>query len=85
MDKTKIYILHYTCGDILRVTCYNKACDLCNQLHPLYYEEKYVDKDELYNLINIYNSEHGNFIHISNVIPDGWESKEQFYNINKVI
>ena len=83
MDKTKIYILHYTCGDILRVTCYSKACDLCNLLHPVYYEEKYVDKDELYELIN--SSSHGNYIHITTVIPDGWESKEEYYNITKVL
>ena len=77
MDKLKIYILHYTCDDgDIKVTCNKGACDLCKLHTPLYYEEKYVNNNELYELIN--DSKIGNYIHISTVIPHGWKSKDEF-------
>lgn len=72
----KIYILHYSCGTNELVTCHNKACDLCNKSEKLYYEEKEVTKDELYDIIN--DSRLGNYIHISTVKPNGWISKEEY-------
>ena len=44
------------------------------------YEEKEVNKDELYDLLNLYESKKGNYIHISNVKPEGWKSKEDYYS-----
>ena len=76
MNKIKIYILHYTCGTHELITCYNKACDLCNKHEKLYYEEKKITKDELYKLIN--SSKIGNYIHISTVKPNGWISKTEY-------
>lgn len=77
MNKIKIYVLHYTCGNgEIRISCYKGACDLCNLHTPLYYEEKYMDNDELYKLIN--DSKIGNYIHISTVKPNGWISKTEY-------
>ena len=74
----KIYILHYTCGSLdERVTCYHGACDLCNIHNKAFYEEKEVNKDELYDLLN--ESKNGNYIHISVVKPEGWKSKKEYF------
>lgn len=80
-EKIKIYTLHYRCGyEEVRGTCREMACDLCNCQTPLYYEEMEVDKDELFNLLNIPSFNSGNYIHISNVKPEGWISKEDYYS-----
>ena len=74
----KIYILHYTCGSLdERVTCYHGACDLCNIHNKAFYEEKEVNKDELYELLN--ESKNGNYIHISVVKPEGWKSEKEYF------
>ena len=59
----------------------NKACDLCEMHNPLYYEEREVNKDELFNIINVFQHERGNYIHISTVKPVGWKSKEEYYSM----
>ena len=79
MNRIKIYVLHYRCGgEGELVSCYNKACDLCSMHHELYYDEVYVTKDELFNILNIPETD-GSYIHISNVLPKGWISKKEYY------
>ena len=74
----KIYILHYTCGGLdERVTCHHDACDLCKIHNKAFYEEKEVNKDELYDLLN--ESKNGNYIHISVVKPEGWKSEKEYF------
>lgn len=81
MKKIKIYVLHYSCGTGELITCYSQACDLCSKHEKLYYEEKEVSSNELFNIIN--DSKLGNYIHISTVKPEGWISQEEYeyYNL----
>ncbi len=79
--KIKIYILHYQCGlgdGDVKFTCRSKACDLCDEHNPLYYVEREVDKDELFDCVNLYAHEYGNYVHISTVKPEGWMSKDEY-------
>ena len=74
----KIYVLHYRCGSSdERVTCNQNACDLCSNHNKTFYEEKEVNKDELYDLLN--GSKNGNYIHISVVKPEGWKSEKEYF------
>lgn len=82
IGNMKIYILHYTCGSLYeRVTCYHHACDLCSIHNETFYEEKEVNKDELYDLLNLYESKNGNYIHISTVKPEGWKSEKEYFGL----
>ena len=79
VNKVKIYILHYVCdNDGSRVSCHGKMCDLCELHTPLYYEEREVTKDELYELIN---DSIGNYIRISTVIPEGWMNVAEYIGL----
>ena len=55
MDKVKIYIQHYDCGDFGElITCIHTKgdCRECSNHRKSYVEEKEVTKDELFNMIN---------------------------------
>lgn len=55
MDKVKIYIQHYDCGDLGElITCRSVPgdCRECSKHRKSYIEEKEVTKDELFEMIN---------------------------------